>query len=129
MLRRLGYSAEQIEFAGEDAANYQGVGNPHRHASLQPAERVLDVGSGLGVDAFVASMAVGPRGRVVGVELAREQAEHANRRAEARGLSPRVTFVAADAERIGSSQSGLVDVRVDDSDADMAFEIEWPEVD
>ena len=55
----LGYTKEEIEVAGEDAFNYQGVGNPHLFAKIQKGERVLDCGSGLGIDSFIASHYVG----------------------------------------------------------------------
>ena len=50
----LGYAAEEIEHAGSDAYNYQGVGHPHRHVNIQKGEVVLDLGSGLGIDSLIA---------------------------------------------------------------------------
>ena len=40
----LGYTKEEFKIAGEDAFNYQGVGNPHKFAKIQPGEKVLDLG-------------------------------------------------------------------------------------
>jgi len=46
-----------------------GCGNPHAIASLRAGERVLDLGSGGGFDAFLAARQVGPDGRVIGVDM------------------------------------------------------------
>ncbi len=49
-----------------------GCGNPQAIAGLQPGERVLDLGSGGGFDAFLAARQVGPTGHVVGVDMTPE---------------------------------------------------------
>jgi arsenite methyltransferase len=46
-----------------------GCGNPRAIASLKPGDVVLDLGSGGGFDAFLAAQEVGPRGRVIGVDM------------------------------------------------------------
>jgi len=67
---RFGYAADWLERAPEGAvASFAGVGNPHERSALQPGETVLDLGSGAGLDAVIASWAVGPEGRVIGVDL------------------------------------------------------------
>lgn len=96
---RLGYSTPEMEVAGADAHNFQGVGAPHRLAAIGPGESVLDLGSGLGVDSFIAAHAVGEGGRVVGVDLAASQVRHTSARAIARGLDHRVAFQVGDLER------------------------------
>ena len=50
-------------------ASFAGVGNPHERSDLQPGETVLDLGSGAGLDAIIASWRVGPSGKVIGVDL------------------------------------------------------------
>lgn len=65
-----GYSSEWLDRAPAGAvASFAGVGNPHERSDLQPGETVLDLGSGAGLDAVIASWRVGPTGRVVGVDL------------------------------------------------------------
>lgn len=65
-----GYSAEWLDRAPAGAvASFAGVGNPHERSNLQPGETVLDLGSGAGLDAVIASWQVGATGRVVGVDL------------------------------------------------------------
>jgi SAM-dependent methyltransferase len=65
-----GYCAEDLDAmpAGAVAA-FAGVGCPIERARFESGERVVDLGSGAGLDALIAARAVGPRGRVVGIEL------------------------------------------------------------
>lgn len=65
-----GYASEWLDRAPPGAvASFAGVGNPHERAALRPGETVLDLGSGAGLDAIIASWQVGPGGRVIGVDL------------------------------------------------------------
>jgi arsenite methyltransferase len=65
-----GYSPEWLARAPAGAvASFAGVGNPHERSRLKPGETVLDLGSGAGLDAIIASWQVGPNGRVIGVDL------------------------------------------------------------
>jgi len=92
ILTSLHYTPKEIEYAGIDAVNYQGVGCPHRHAGIKEGDSVLDMGSGLGVDSLLAASAVGKDGRVVGVDLSDECVQHANRRAKERGIESSLRF-------------------------------------
>ena len=67
--RGIGYSAEETAAVPEGANLGLGCGNPQAIAALKPGETVLDLGSGAGLDAVIASWQVGPTGRVVGVDL------------------------------------------------------------
>ncbi|EOD30489.1 hypothetical protein EMIHUDRAFT_456566 [Emiliania huxleyi CCMP1516] len=100
VMRRLGYTPEQVACAGADAPNFQGVASPHTFAALQPGEAVVDLGSGLGVDSFIAAAAVGEAGRVTGVDIAASEVRHATARARERSLDGRVSFVVGDLERL-----------------------------
>jgi len=65
-----GYDPAWLARAPEGAlASFAGVGNPHQRARLQPGETVLDLGSGAGLDAIIAAQAVGPSGKVIGVDF------------------------------------------------------------
>jgi SAM-dependent methyltransferase len=67
---RFGYAADWLDRAPVGAvASFAGVGNPHERSALQPGETVLDLGSGAGLDAVIASWAVGATGQVIGVDL------------------------------------------------------------
>ena len=67
--RKLGYSADDLENVPEGADMGLGCGNPNAIASLRPGETVLDLGAGGGFDAFLAARAVGPTGKVIGVDM------------------------------------------------------------
>jgi SAM-dependent methyltransferase len=64
-----------------------GVGHPVRHARLQTAEVVLDLGCGAGIDTLLAARAVGPRGRAIGLDMTPEMVERARRNAADAGLT------------------------------------------
>jgi len=98
IMTHLGYTEEEIAVAGEDAYNYQGVGNPFRNAKIKRGERVLDVGSGLGTDSFIASHHAGPDGKVIGIDISKREVAHAQKRAYARELD--IRFAEADMEAI-----------------------------
>ena len=63
-----------------------GVGHPVRHARLRPGEVVLDIGCGAGIDTLLAAQAVGPRGRVIGLDLTPAMIERTRRHAVEAGL-------------------------------------------
>ena len=65
----LGYSKEELATIPERANLGLGCGNPLAHAGVKPGETVLDLGSGAGIDAFLAAREVGPSGRVIGVDM------------------------------------------------------------
>jgi arsenite methyltransferase len=69
VLLTLGYTAEQKAALPEGADLGLGCGNPLAHAAVRPGETVLDLGSGAGVDCFLAARETGPGGRVVGVDM------------------------------------------------------------
>jgi arsenite methyltransferase len=81
------YPAELLDRAPEEAvASFAGVGNPHLRSALQPGETVLDLGSGAGLDAAIASWGVGPSGSVIGVDLNPAMCRKAQRNVERAGL-------------------------------------------
>jgi SAM-dependent methyltransferase len=83
-----GYDEEWLERAPEGAvASFAGVGNPHVRAELQPGQTVLDLGSGAGLDAIIASWLVGPEGRVIGVDINASMCQKARAHAEEGGTS------------------------------------------
>jgi SAM-dependent methyltransferase len=74
---QLGYDARSIASVADGANLGLGCGNPTAIADLEPGETVLDLGSGAGFDCFLAAEAVGPSGRVVGVDMTPEMVERA----------------------------------------------------
>ena len=83
---RLGYSVEDSTVAPEAANLGLGCGNPLAIASLQPGQTVLDLGSGAGFDCFLAARAVGPSGRVIGVDMTNEMVAKARANAQKNGF-------------------------------------------
>jgi len=73
----IGYSAEDLKVIPEDADLGLGCGNPVALASLVEGETVVDLGSGAGMDCFLAANKVGPQGRVIGVDMTAEMVERA----------------------------------------------------
>mmetsp|Transcript_9813 Transcript_9813/g.16504 ORF Transcript_9813/g.16504 Transcript_9813/m.16504 type:complete len:367 (+) Transcript_9813:44-1144(+) len=69
LMEKLGYSQSQLDVIGKDVARMQGTGNPHMHADIQSGHIVVDLGSGFGVDAFLAADVVGNFGRVIGIDM------------------------------------------------------------
>ncbi len=66
----LGYDAEEIDRLPTSVTeSFCGVGHPIGLAGLQPGQTVLDLGSGAGLDCFLAARAVGPSGQVIGVDM------------------------------------------------------------
>ena len=76
-----------------------GVGNPVRHAGLDAGASVVDLGSGGGIDCLLAARAVGPAGRVIGVDFLPEMIERATRAADATELG-NVRFVQGEIEAL-----------------------------
>ena len=64
------YEQDQLDGLPDDAiAASAGCGNPVALSDLKPGETVVDLGSGGGIDCFLAALAVGPEGSVVGVDM------------------------------------------------------------
>ena len=83
---RLGYSDADVADVPDGADLGLGCGNPQAIAALAPGERVLDLGSGGGFDAFLAARQVGPTGRVIGIDMTPEMIALARRNAAKVGL-------------------------------------------
>lgn len=67
------YATEALEQLPREVTNLSlGCGDPVTLAELQPGQTVLDLGSGGGIDCFLASARVGPTGKVIGVDMTEE---------------------------------------------------------
>ena len=110
IMTQMNYTQEQIDTIGvQDVYNFQGVGNPHLHAQIQQGDMVLDVGSGLGIDSFLAAAEASDSGKVIGIDMSLKQVNHANRRAKQRGAT-NVEFIEADMETHIPLEDNSVDV-------------------
>jgi arsenite methyltransferase len=83
----LGYSAEDAAAAPEAANLGLGCGNPLAIASLEVGQVVLDLGSGAGLDCFLAARAVGKSGKVIGVDMTHEMLGKARENAQKNGFT------------------------------------------
>lgn len=85
-LETLGYNDEQIAGAVEGSDLGLGCGSPLAQAEARPGETVLDLGSGAGIDCFLAARAVGREGRVIGVDMTPPMLERARAIARRQGF-------------------------------------------
>jgi len=119
-------AAELFEYPGEwldraptgAVASFAGVGNPHLRSALKPGETVLDLGSGAGLDALIASWQVGPEGRVIGVDLNPFMCHKAQAHAAAQGT--RIECEVGRMEDI-PVPSGTVDVVISNGVINLSF--------
>jgi SAM-dependent methyltransferase len=79
--KKIGYTEEELTAVPEGANLGLGCGNPVAFASLREGETVLDLGSGAGLDCFLAASKVGKNGRVIGVDMTPEMIEKARENA------------------------------------------------
>ena len=97
----IGYTPEQILAAGKDSNLGLGCGNPLSFANLQKGETVVDLGSGAGIDCFLAAGPVGRTGTVIGVDMTPEMVHKARSNATGRGAAAsRVSFRLGEIENL-----------------------------
>jgi len=82
----IGYNVEELEDIPEEAMLGLGCGSPVAHVGLKPGETVLDLGSGGGIDVFLAAKKVGAKGRVIGVDMNETMIKRAGEAAEEYGF-------------------------------------------
>ena len=87
VLITLGYTEAQKATLPAGADLGLGCGNPLAHAAVRPGETVLDLGSGAGVDCFLAARETGPAGRVIGVDMTPAMLERARANAAQGGYA------------------------------------------
>jgi arsenite methyltransferase len=77
MSQQIGYSKSELASVPEGADLNLGCGNPVALASLREGETVIDLGSGGGLDCFLAAKKVGAKGKVIGIDMTAEMLERA----------------------------------------------------
>lgn len=105
-----GYSVEELSRVPGGSFLGLGSGNPVRLAALRQGEVVVDLGSGAGVDAFLAADLVGPAGRAIGIDMTPEMLAKARALAAKHGI-PNVEFHESLIERLPLA-GGTADVVV-----------------
>lgn len=96
----IGYRIEEIKDLPSDVSEFSlGCGNPVALSDIREGEVILDIGSGGGLDVFLASKKVGPKGKVIGLDMTEEMVKRAKQNAK-KGNYTNVEFKLGDAENI-----------------------------
>ena len=103
-----GYTMEEIKSIPSDAVFGLGCGNPTALAEINPGETVLDLGSGGGIDVFLAANKVGEEGKVIGVDMTPEMVETAVKNAKEGGYE-NVEFKHGEIENL-PVENNIIDV-------------------
>lgn len=105
------YESDLLSDLPDDVANFTlGCGDPITLAQLQPGEVVLDLGSGGGLDCFLAAKQVGEDGYVIGIDMTPEMLERATAAAQRMGI-----------ENVEFRQGYLEDMQVDNDSVDVVI--------
>ncbi len=95
----VGYTEEDLRLVPDLAILGVGCGNPTALADLKEGETVVDLGSGAGIDVFLAARRVGERGRVIGVDLTEDMVARGEQLAREHGFA-NVEFRQGDIEHL-----------------------------
>ncbi len=104
--KSIGYTDEQLADLPAGADLGLGCGNPIGLAHLEPGQTVLDLGSGGGIDCFLAAKIVGPEGRVIGVDMTPEMLDRARANAVRTGFA-NVEFRLGEIEHLPVADSSV----------------------
>jgi arsenite methyltransferase len=94
----IGYDAKDIDSIPEASVLGVGCGAPTKFAEIRESETIVDLGSGAGIDVFLAANKVGKSGKVIGVDMTDEMLQKARKNAKDNGYT-NVEFVKGDIER------------------------------
>src|SRR4029078_110760 len=109
MAERLGYAPADLDrIPAESIESFAGVGYYFHLADAKLGETVVDLGSGSGMDTFIAALKVGPRGKVLGVDMTDEQRTKAKRLRDRDGFN-NVTYLKGYIENV-PAPAGSIDV-------------------
>jgi len=96
--KSIGYSEEDLKISGEANLGL-GCGNPVALSHIKEGDTVLDLGSGAGIDCFLAARKVGKTGKVIGVDMTEEMVEKARENVKKQGIE-NIEFVLGDIENL-----------------------------
>lgn len=96
--KSIGYTDEELKIVGEANLGL-GCGNPLAFGKIKEGDVVLDLGSGAGIDAILAAKKVGPKGKVIGVDMTEEMIEKATQNAKKQGIE-NVEFLLGEIENL-----------------------------
>jgi ubiquinone/menaquinone biosynthesis C-methylase UbiE len=95
----IGYSKREMESVPAKAALTHGCGNPTAIADLKEGQIVLDLGCGGGLDVFLASQKIGPKGKVIGIDISPQMIEK-NTAVAKKENYPNIEFKVAPIEKL-----------------------------
>jgi ArsR family transcriptional regulator len=101
----IGYSEEELKIAGEANLGL-GCGNPVALSQIKAGNTVLDLGSGAGIDCFLAAKKVGEAGKVIGVDMTEEMVARARENVKKQGIN-NIEFVLGDIENLPIKDSSI----------------------
>ncbi len=97
--KKMDYTPEELQSVPEGANLSLGCGNPVALALIKEGETVIDLGSGAGIDCFLAAKKVGEKGKVIGVDMTHEMIDKARENAK-KGNYPNVEFRLGEIENL-----------------------------
>jgi ubiquinone/menaquinone biosynthesis C-methylase UbiE len=104
--KNIGYTDEELKVVPEGANLGLGCGNPSALAGLKEGETVLDLGSGAGLDCFLAAKRVGESGKVIGIDMTPEMVEKARENAT-KGDFKNVEFRLGEIENLPAADNSV----------------------
>ena len=107
----VGYNGIELKSIPKSSILGLGCGAPINYANLKTGEVVVDLGSGAGIDAFLASKAVTGHGKVIGIDFTDEMLDKANSAAKENGFT-NVEFRKGDIEDSIPVEDNSVDVAI-----------------
>lgn len=105
----IGYNQEDLESIPQEAILGVGCGAPLNHANLKTGETVVDLGSGAGIDVFLAAKKVSDSGKAIGIDMTDQMLEKAKENA-LKGNYSNVEFKKGDIEEYIPLNRNSVDV-------------------
>ena len=107
--KTVGYDSDKLKLIPETSVLGVGCGNPTRFADINEGDTVVDLGSGAGIDVFLAANVVKESGKVIGIDMTENMLNKARENAEKHGYT-NVEFRQGDIEQRIPVEDNFVDV-------------------
>ena len=107
--KAIGYDSDKLKLIPESSVLGVGCGNPTRFADIEEGDTVVDLGSGAGIDVFIAANIVKDKGKVIGIDMTENMLKKARENAEKHGYT-NVEFRQGDIEQRISVEDNSADL-------------------